>query len=90
MSTNQTKTSAKENIPTTQLPGDIFNKLSSSLLELSSLQKEYNVMKEQLQQKNLELAEKNTELEIQLKERCVLNEQIRMLQSELVKKNKIS
>jgi hypothetical protein len=56
MNLNQSKPIGKEASSLTQLPGDIFNKLSSSLLELSSMQREYNVMKDQLQQKNLELS----------------------------------
>ena len=38
-----------------QVPSDIFNKLSSSLLELTTVQREFAVVKDQLAQAKVEL-----------------------------------
>jgi hypothetical protein len=38
-----------------QVPSDIFNKLSSSLLELTTVQREFAVVKDQLTQAKVEL-----------------------------------
>jgi chromosome segregation ATPase len=73
-----------------QVPSDIFNKLSSSLLELTTVQREFAVVKDQLAQAKVELEEKNKELDQVNNENKSLRENISLLQTANVQKEQLS